>query len=61
MKKFLQKHFVLYPMHLSAKSNGHMRVCCTANACSVQDADSSKKIGGGEVGVLKNDDGAPNF
>ena len=39
-----------------------MRVCCTANASSVQDADSSKKIGGGEVGVLKNDDGAPaNF
>ena len=32
-----------------------------ANASSVQDPDSSKKVGGGEVGVVKNDDGVPNF
>jgi hypothetical protein len=39
-----------------------MRTCCTSNASSVQDPDSSNKVGGGEVGVLKNDDGAPaNF
>ena len=64
MKKPLpSKTFCALPwMHLSSRPNGHMRVCCTANASSVQDADSSKKIGGGEVGVLKNDDGAPaNF
>ena len=39
-----------------------MRTCCTSNASSVQDPDSNKKIGGGEVGVVKNDDGVPaNF
>ena len=39
-----------------------MRTCCTSNASSVQDPDSSKKVGGGEVGVVKNDDGVPaNF
>jgi hypothetical protein len=36
-----------------------MRVCCTANASSVQNPDSSKKSGGGEVGVLRNEDGRP--
>jgi hypothetical protein len=36
-----------------------MRVCCTANASSVQDPDSTKKTGGGEVGVLKNINGNP--
>ena len=64
MKKPLpSKTFCALPwMHLSSRPNGHMRVCCTANASSVQDADSSKKVGGGEVGVLKNDNGAPaNF
>lgn len=63
MKKFPSPTFCALPwMHLSSRPNGHMRVCCTANASSVQDADSMKKIGGGEVGVLKNDDGAPaNF
>ena len=39
-----------------------MRTCCTSNASSVQDPDSNKKVGGGEVGVVKNDDGVPaNF
>lgn len=63
MKKFPSKTFCALPwMHLSSRPNGHMRVCCTANASSVQDPDSSKKVGGGEVGVLKNDDGKPaNF
>jgi len=39
-----------------------MRTCCTSNASSVQDPDSNKKIGGGEVGVVKTDAGIPaNF
>ena len=63
MKKFPSETFCALPwLHLSSRPNGHMRVCCTANASSVQDADSSIKVGGGEVGVLKNDDGKPaNF
>ena len=49
-------------LHLSSRPDGKMRTCCTSNASSVQDPDSSKKIGGGEVGVVKNDDGIPaNF
>ena len=61
--KLPSKTFCALPwMHLSSRPNGHMRVCCTANASSVQSADSSIKAGGGEVGVLKNDDGKPaNF
>lgn len=39
-----------------------MRTCCTSNASSVQDPNSDVKIGGGEVGVVKNDNGVPaNF
>ena len=49
-------------LHLSSRPDGKMRTCCTSNASSVQNPDSSKKIGGGEVGVVKNDDGIPaNF
>ena len=49
-------------MHLSSRPDGKMRTCCTSNASSVQDPDSNKKIGGGEVGIVKNDDGVPaNF
>ena len=49
-------------LHLSSRPDGKMRTCCTSNASSVQDPDSNKKIGGGEVGVVKNDDGVPaNF
>ena len=36
-------------LHLSSRPDGKMRTCCTSNASSVQDPDSSKKIGGGEV------------
>jgi hypothetical protein len=47
-------------IHLSTRPNGHMRVCCTANASSVG-ATNDKEFGG-EVGILKNDDGKPaNF
>jgi hypothetical protein len=49
-------------LHLSSRPDGKMRTCCTSNASSVQDPDSNKKVGGGEVGVVKNDDGIPaNF
>lgn len=46
-------------IHLSTRPDGAMRVCCTANASSVQDPDSTNKIGGGQVGVLKTNDGIP--
>ncbi len=49
-------------LHLSSRPDGKMRTCCTSNASSVQDPNSTNKIGGGEVGVIKNDDGIPaNF
>lgn len=44
-------------IHLSTRPNGHMRLCCTANASSAG-ATNDKKYGG-EVGILKNDDGRP--
>lgn len=47
-------------IHLSTRPNGHMRVCCTANASSV--GATNDKEHGGEVGILKNEDGKPaNF
>lgn len=48
---------VLPWIHLSTRPNGHMRLCCTANASSVG-ATNDKEFGG-EVGVLKKDDGKP--
>ena len=62
-KTLPSKTFCALPwMHLSSRPDGKMRTCCTSNASSVQDPDSNKKIGGGEVGVVKNDDGVPaNF
>lgn len=63
MSKDISPTFCALPwLHLSSRPDGKMRTCCTSNASSVQDPDSSNKIGGGEVGVLKNDDGIPaNF
>lgn len=50
--------FCLLPwVHLSTRPNGHMRVCCTANASSV--GKTNDKEWGGEVGIVKNDDGKP--
>lgn len=46
---------VLPWIHLSTRPNGHMRVCCTANASSAG-ATNNKKYGG-EIGILKEDDG----
>jgi hypothetical protein len=52
------KTFCALPwIHLSTRPNGHMRLCCTANASSA-DATNDKKYGG-EVGILKNDNGKP--
>ncbi len=48
---------VLPWIHLSTRPNGHLRVCCTANASSA--GKTNKKKFGGEVGILKNDDGKP--
>ncbi len=50
--------FCILPwIHMSTRPNGHMRVCCTANASSVG-ATNDKKYGG-EVGIVKNDNGKP--
>lgn len=51
---------VLPWIHLSTRPNGHMRLCCTANASSAG-AFNDKKYNG-EVGILKKADGFPaNF
>lgn len=57
------KTFCVLPwIHLSSRPDGKMRTCCTSNASSVQDPDSAKKIGGGEVGVVRTNNGIPaNF
>ena len=58
MNKLPSETFCALPwVHLSTRPSGHMRVCCTANASGVQNADSAIK--NGEVGQLKNDDGMP--
>ena len=43
--------------HPSSRPRWKMSTCCTSNASSVQDPDSTVKTGGGEVGVVKNEDG----
>lgn len=50
--------FCILPwIHLSTRPNGHLRLCCTANASSAG-ATNDKKYGG-EVGILKQADGKP--
>lgn len=50
--------FCILPwIHLSTRPNGHLRVCCTANASSA--GATNDKVFGGEVGILKNIDGKP--
>jgi sulfatase maturation enzyme AslB (radical SAM superfamily) len=54
----ISKSFCILPwIHLSTRPNGHMRLCCTANASSAG-ATNDKKYGG-EVGILKTDSGKP--
>jgi MoaA/NifB/PqqE/SkfB family radical SAM enzyme len=58
MSKHPSETFCLLPwMHLSTRPNGHMRVCCTANASSV--GPTNDRVHGGEVGILKGADGKP--
>ena len=58
MSKHPSETFCILPwMHLSTRPNGHMRVCCTANASSV--GPTNDKEFGGEVGILKGADGKP--
>lgn len=53
------KTFCILPwIHLSTRPDGQMRVCCTANASSV--GVTNDKIGGGNVGILKDEEGRPN-
>ena len=59
--KDISPTFCILPwIHLSTRPNGHIRLCCTANASSAG-ASNDKKYGG-EVGILKKADGLPaNF
>jgi MoaA/NifB/PqqE/SkfB family radical SAM enzyme len=55
----ISKTFCILPwIHLSTRPNGHMRVCCTANASSAGKTNDKKY--GGEIGILKEDDGLPS-
>lgn len=57
---FPSKTFCALPwLHLSTRPNGHMRVCCTANASGVAVNAGSTDKQGSEVGVLKRNDGLP--
>ena len=56
--KLPSKTFCALPwMHLSTRPDGNMRVCCTANASSVGATNDKKH--GGQVGVLRREDGKP--
>jgi hypothetical protein len=59
-EKWPSETFCALPwLHLSTRPNGHMRVCCTANASGVAvNADSTQKHVS-EAGVLRRDDGKP--
>lgn len=53
------KTFCILPwVHLSTRPDGSMRVCCTANASSV--GPTNDKEHGGQVGILKDDEGRPS-
>jgi len=51
MKKISDTFCILPWIHLSTRPNGHLRVCCTANASSAGKTNDKKF--GGEVGILK--------
>ena len=56
--KLPSETFCLLPwVHLSTRPDGSMRVCCTANASSV--GPTNDKEHGGQVGILKDDEGRP--
>jgi len=59
LKKLPSDTFCILPwIHLSTRPDGLMRVCCTANASSV--GPTNDKIHGGQVGILKTENGKPN-
>lgn len=59
MNKKISDTFCILPwVHLSTRPDGSMRVCCTANASSV--GPTNDKEHGGQVGILKTEDGKPN-
>ena len=58
MSKVSDTFCILPWVHLSTRPDGSMRVCCTANASSV--GPTNDKEHGGQVGILKTDDGKPN-
>jgi hypothetical protein len=58
-KNLPSETFCILPwIHLSTRPDGSMRVCCTANASSV--SSTNDKQYGGQVGILKTDEGKPN-
>ena len=57
MNKVSPTFCILPWIHLSTRPNGHLRLCCTANASSA--GKTNDKKWGGEVGVLKNSSGKP--
>lgn len=58
-KKLPSDTFCILPwVHLSTRPDGQMRVCCTANASSV--GPTNDKEHGGQVGILKDEEGRPN-
>ena len=58
-KKLPSETFCVLPwVHLSTRPDGSMRVCCTANASSV--GPTNDKVNGGQIGILKDDEGRPN-
>lgn len=59
MSNKISSTFCILPwIHLSTRPDGSMRVCCTANASSV--GPTNDKEHGGQVGILKTEDGKPN-
>lgn len=60
MQNNISSTFCALPwVHLSTRPDGSMRVCCTANASGVQDPDSSKRVNGGNAGIVKNENNMP--
>ena len=59
MTSKVSETFCILPwVHLSTRPDGSMRVCCTANASSV--GPTNDKEHGGQVGILKTEDGKPS-
>ena len=55
----VSKTFCILPwIHFSTRPNGHVRLCCTANASSV--TETNDKPHGGEIGVVRESDGVPS-